>query len=205
VLVRDGAAMRDAFSLIPPYLRMDGDPDGVEGPMQFAEYGIQQTRGFRALKIWMALRNFGRDGMAKVIDDNIAQTRLLHRLVEAAPDLETVAPPSLSVLCFRYVPRSLRDDPERVDELNRRLVERIQLGGEAFLAGTLVRGRYAIRACIVNHLTTTADVDAVVDLVRREGAALAPHVEVLELADVAAHLAPSDAPWPAVTDPSMLK
>jgi glutamate/tyrosine decarboxylase-like PLP-dependent enzyme len=206
VLVRDGAAMRDAFSLVPPYLRMDGDPDGVEGPTSFAEFGIQQTRGFRALKIWMALRSWGRDGMRAIIERNIDQARRLHRLVEAAPDLESMAPPSLSVVCFRYVPRSLRGDEERLDELNRRLVRRIQLGGDAFLGGTLVRGRYAVRACIVNHLTTDEDVEAVLDLVRREGAALAPQVETYELADVTAHMArPDDDGWPPVLDASMMK
>src|SRR5262249_33100977 len=71
VLVRDAGAMRDAFSLVPPYLRTDGNPEGVAGPPWFSEYGIQQTRGFRALKVWMCIKQWGLDGYAKAIERNI--------------------------------------------------------------------------------------------------------------------------------------
>ncbi len=73
VLVRDAALMRSTFSLVPPYLQTDGNEAGVAGPPWFSEFGIQQTRGFRALKVWMALRHAGRDGYARLIDRNLAQ------------------------------------------------------------------------------------------------------------------------------------
>ena len=90
VLVRDGAAMRDTFSLVPPYLRTDGSR-GVGGPPWFSEYGFQQTRGFRALKVWMALKHYGLAGYAAPIEHDLALADHLAARVASAPDLELVA------------------------------------------------------------------------------------------------------------------
>jgi glutamate/tyrosine decarboxylase-like PLP-dependent enzyme len=180
VLVRDGSAMRDTFSLVPPYLRTDGNPAGVSGPPWFSEYGFQQTRGFRALKVWMALKYHGLSGYTKAIDHDLDLAAHLARLVAAAPDLELAAPQSLSIVCFRYAPAELRDDDERpldagepVDALNRALLEEIQLSGEAFLTSTSLAGRFVLRACIVNFRSSREDVEFLVDLIRRTGARLA--------------------------------
>ena len=205
VLVRDAEAMRDSFSLVPAYLRTDGRPDGVEGPTSFAEYGFQQTRGFRALKVWMALRNAGFRRLGAVVEQNIEIARRLARLVETAPDLELLAPPSLSVACFRYAPRGVTD-PDDLDTLNRALVERIQLGGEAFLAGTRVRGAYGLRACIVNYRARIEDAERVVGLVRREGDRLVPELELSErVYDVAAHSRRRGLEWGSIADASQGK
>ena len=185
-LVKDAELMRDAFSLVPPYLRQDGREDGVEGPVSYAEYGFQQTRGFRALKIWMMVKHLGMDRIAAMIEQNIELARLLEERVRRTPDLELVAPRSLSVVDFRYAPSAFKDDREALNALNKALVERIQLGGEAFLAGTLVRGAYCIRACIVNYLARPSDVDVVVDVIRREADALLPQflAEAARMPDV---------------------
>ncbi|HUG47420.1 MAG TPA: aminotransferase class V-fold PLP-dependent enzyme [Candidatus Limnocylindria bacterium] len=188
VLVKDAGAMRDAFSLVPPYLRQDGNAQGVEGPISFAEFGFEQTRGSRALKIWMTIRHHGLDALARVIEDNIELARLLYRRVEEDAELEVMAPQELSVVCFRYAPPHLHSDPALLDALNRALVERLQLGGEAFLAGTLVRGAYALRACIVNYLSRPQDVEITLAAVKRLGAELAADSEALVAMDVAAHL-----------------
>ena len=85
VLVRDGEAMRDTFSLVPPYIRTEGNPTGVYGPPWFSEYGFQQTRAFRALKVWMALKHHGLYGYAAVIERDIALAeRLADRVRESA-------------------------------------------------------------------------------------------------------------------------
>jgi glutamate/tyrosine decarboxylase-like PLP-dependent enzyme len=165
VLVRDAAAMRETFSLVPPYLRTDDDPSGLSGPVWFSEYGIQQTRGFRALKVWMALRHDGVEGYRAAIDLQLELAEMLRASVERADDMEVVAA-GLSVVCFRYAPRQLAGDVEALDGLNRELLHRLQLGGEAFLSGTVLRGRFALRACIVNYKTREADIDRLVELVR---------------------------------------
>jgi aromatic-L-amino-acid decarboxylase len=168
VLVRDAAAMRDSFSLVPAYLRTDDDPNGVGGPVWFSEFGIQQTRGFRALKVWMALQETGVEGYRTAIDHQIELAERLSAGVERAADMALIAS-GLSVVCFRFTPPEIAGDEEALDALNRELLRRLQLGGEAFLSGTVLRGRFALRACIVNYKTREEDIDRVVDLVRTIG------------------------------------
>jgi aromatic-L-amino-acid/L-tryptophan decarboxylase len=167
VLVRDGGAMREAFSTVPPYLRTDGDAGGVGGPPWFSEFGFQQSRGFRALKVWMCLRYFGLDGYRALIDHDLDLADHLATRVEEHPDLELVAR-GLSIVCFRYAPPD--QDPERLDGLNRALLTDLQLGGEAFLTSTVLDGRFVLRACLVNPGTTPEDVDALLTAVRKNGA-----------------------------------
>jgi aromatic-L-amino-acid decarboxylase len=169
VLVRSAAAMRDAFSLVPPYLRMDDSLEGAGGAPWFSEYGFQQTRGFRALKVWMALKYHGLDGYRGLIEHDLLLADRLAAQIEAAPDLELLAH-NLSVVCFRLAPDGLSNQPEQLDELNRRVVAAAQISGEAFLTGTTVHGTFALRACIVNPRSTPEDVDVLVNLVRRLGA-----------------------------------
>jgi len=93
-------------------------------------------------------------------------------LVDAAPDLERLAPVDLSIVCFRYAPPALRGDAARLDALNKRLMEQVQTDGAAFVTNTMIEGRFALRACILHYSTTEDDVVALVDIVRRTGAAL---------------------------------
>ena len=176
VMVRDGEAMRDAFSLVPPYLRTDGNAHGVGGPPWFSEYGFQQTRGFRALKVWMALKYHGLEGYTASIERDIALAQRLARLVETSDDLEMLAPQSLSIVLFRYSPPGLNE--EELHELNKAILEDIQLSGEAFLSSTVVRGKFALRACVVNHRATAEDMDFLVRLVDETGRRLSQKVAV---------------------------
>jgi len=166
VFVRDAEAMRSAFSLVPPYLRTDGSRAGVGGPTWFSEFGFQQTRGFRALKVWMAMKEFGLSGYRAAIEENLALAAYLADRVRRSVDLELTAPPGLSVVCFRLRGRSL-DEETAIAAVNRSVLERLQLGGEAFLSGTELRGRFTLRACIVNFRSTRQDIDAMLDTVRR--------------------------------------
>jgi glutamate/tyrosine decarboxylase-like PLP-dependent enzyme len=171
-LVRDGQLLRDTWSLVPPYLRTE-EGKGFGGLPWYSEYGFQQTRGFRALKLWMTLQHMGRSGVAGLIRRHVALARRLAAAVDAAPDLERVAPVELSVVCFRYGPPQWPGDAGRLDALNKALAERIQAEGRVFLTGTVLRGRFALRACVLHYGTTEADVDALVDAVREAGARLA--------------------------------
>ncbi|HEY7723843.1 MAG TPA: pyridoxal-dependent decarboxylase [Anaeromyxobacteraceae bacterium] len=164
VLVRDAAAMRDTFSLVPPYLRTDGDERGVQGPPWFSEFGMEQTRSFRALKIWMALRHLGLSGYRALVARDLAAARRLAERVRAAPDLVLWEPQGLSIVCFRHA--GAGGGGEALDDLNRAVLRDIQLGGAAFLSSTVMAGRFWLRACIVNPRARLEDMDALVELVR---------------------------------------
>jgi glutamate/tyrosine decarboxylase-like PLP-dependent enzyme len=120
----------------------------------------------------MILQHLGRDGVAALIDRHVGLARRLAAIVDAAPDLERVAPAELSVVCFRFAPPDRTENAARLDALNKRLVERIQAEGRTFLTGTVLRGRFAMRACVLHYGTTDADVDALIDIVRETGTRL---------------------------------
>jgi len=172
VFVRDGRLLREAFSLVPAYLRTDPDR-GFGGLPWYSEYGIQQTRGFRALKLWMTLQHLGRDGVRHLIGRHLALAAHLARLVDTAPGLERLAAVELSIVCFRYVPERLRGDERALDALNKRVMEDVQASGRAFLTQATLGGRFALRACVLHYATTEADLAALVNAVRETGARLA--------------------------------
>jgi glutamate/tyrosine decarboxylase-like PLP-dependent enzyme len=162
-LVRDSRAMRNAFSLVPPYLR-----DEAALPW-FSEFGIQQSRGFRALKLWFAFQQIGLNGYREAIARDISLARTLQQRLRELPDFELIATGPLSVTCFRYCPVSISGNSADGDRLNRRLLEVLQRNGDVFLTGTELAGRFVLRACIVNFRTTEKDLDALVAAVRIAG------------------------------------
>jgi glutamate/tyrosine decarboxylase-like PLP-dependent enzyme len=165
VLLRDRQTARDAFSLVPPYLWTDDDLAGVGGPVWFSEYGFDQTRPFRALKVWLMLKHLGTEGFRDLIAHDLAVADRLAAGVDAAHDLEVLAR-GLSVVCLRARPVGWSGDGQALDALNRRVLSDVQLGGRAFLAGTTVDGVFALRACVVNPGSSTADADAIVAEIR---------------------------------------
>lgn len=169
VLVRDGGAARDTFSLVPAYLRTDGDEDGPGGPVWFSECGLEQTRPFRALKVWMQLRHLGRDGYRRLIEADLAAAGELRRAVAGSADFELLAS-GLSVVCFRHRPDGM--DPARLDGHNQAVLKAVQLGGRAFLAGTTVDGAFALRACIVNPALSAAGAAGLLGEIRDQATAV---------------------------------
>jgi glutamate/tyrosine decarboxylase-like PLP-dependent enzyme len=172
VLIRDGDAMRSAFSLVPPYLRTDGSRAGVGGPPWFSEYGFEQTRSFRALKVWMALKHHGLSGYRSAIEHDLSLADRLAARVGRSPDLELFAPRSLSIVCFRYAPPALQSNKTALNEVNQTILERLQLSGRTFLSSTVIDDTFWLRACVVNYRATDADVDRLTDLVASLGTAL---------------------------------
>ena len=168
VLVRDVERLRAAFAYHPPYYHF-----GQEAT-NYVDLGPQNSRGFRALKVWLQLQQVGRSGYARMIGDDIALARRLFDLASAHDELEPVTL-GLSIATFRYVPRALRATlgdaatEQRLNALNEALLERIQSSGELFVSNAVVRGRYVLRACVVNMNTTMADVEAVPEIVTRLG------------------------------------
>ena len=170
VLVRDARLMRAAFSLIPPYLQTDGKLDGVGGLPWFSEYGFQQTRAFHALKVWMAISYHGLAGYRAAIEHDIALAELLADSIRGAGDFELREPPSLSIVCFRYLPPGLQNDNAAAGHLNKQILEKSQLDGRVFLSSTIIDGTFWLRACIVNPRAREEDVLCIPSVIRETAA-----------------------------------
>jgi glutamate/tyrosine decarboxylase-like PLP-dependent enzyme len=154
-LVRNGAALRNAFSLTPP--------EQDEHEPWLSEYTLQRTRRFRALDVWAIIQSAGRNGLARAIANNNKMAYLLAHLVETQPDLELISSGPLSIVRFRFAPLQLRNMPLLLDHLNKAVAHEMQQRGRAFLTSTRFQGKEALRACIVNYMTTEADIQAIVD------------------------------------------
>lgn len=174
VLVRDGEAHREAFSMNASYIA-DTARGVIAGGLPFAERGLELTRNFKALKVWMSLKAHGVDSFARLIEQNIDQARHLERLVKANPELELLAPVSLNVVCFRYC----ADMSEaKLDKLNEELLLRLQESGAAVPSGATVNHRYGLRAAIVNHRSKFEDFDLLVRETLRLGRQLVCEMNV---------------------------
>ncbi|WP_245984430.1 pyridoxal phosphate-dependent decarboxylase family protein [Streptomyces tateyamensis] len=165
-LVRDAAQLRGTFSLVPSYLR-DEEGDGFGW---FSEYGIEQTRPFRSLKVWATLAHRGRAGLAADVAHCTALARRLGELVAADPELELLAPVETSITAFRARPAGL--DEAALDALNRALPLAVQKRGRAFVTGTVLAGREALRACLINAAATESDLAVLLAEVRAAAADL---------------------------------
>jgi glutamate/tyrosine decarboxylase-like PLP-dependent enzyme len=162
LLVRDAQAHRDAFALAPSY--MAAHPRGaLAWGLPFSDRGIDLTRNFKALKAWMCLKTYGGKALARVIERNVEQARHLGRLVEAHPRMELLAPVSSNIVCFRF---------KASDDVNREILYRLQESGVSMPSSTILHGRFALRAAIVNHRTRTEDVEALATAVLKIAEAL---------------------------------
>ena len=168
-LVRRRTDLLRTFSYYPSYYHFDTDV------MNYFAYGPQNSRGFRALKVWLMLRQVGSSGYMEMIAENIRLAQHLYSRVQQHPEFEALTQ-HLSIATFRYVPQELRsalstpDTETYLDRLNTELLSRVERSGEAFLSNAMVNGHFALRACIVNFRTSTADVEAVLPLLSRIGA-----------------------------------
>ncbi|WP_155368110.1 pyridoxal phosphate-dependent decarboxylase family protein [Catellatospora vulcania] len=159
VLLRDPATARDAFSLVPAYLR----DDSAAGFGWFSEYGPEQTRPFRALRVWATMSHLGRDGIAGLVDHTVRLARTLAEMVEAADDFELLAPVTTSIVAFRC---RTGGGESRLDELNRAIPAAVQHRGRAFVTGTRLAGMEVLRACLLNPATTAEDLSVLLDEIR---------------------------------------
>ena len=169
--MRDQDALRAAFAYHPPYYHFE------ERATNYVDYGPQNSRGFRALKVWLAMRQVGAAGYRRMIADDIRLSQAMAEAVGRHAELELTTQ-ELSIATFRYVPRDLRSQvgepavEPHLDALNRELLDRLQRGGEAFVSNAVVGGRYLLRACIVNFHTARSDVEALPEIVARIGRAI---------------------------------
>jgi len=154
VLVRDRAIHEATFSVTTSYLTDEGR-GVIAGGLPFADRGIELTRSFKALKVWMSLKAEGVDKFARVIARNVEQARRFGERVVKIPDAVLCAPVSLNIVCFRIAPPSM--SPEQQDALNKELLLRIQETGLAIPSGSKIDGRYIIRVACSNHRSTWTD------------------------------------------------
>ena len=168
-LVRDQAAHRATFNVTPAYLAAL-DRGIAAGGFPFAERGVQLSRGFRALKVWMSFKAHGLRAFARLIEQNVRQAAHLADLVERHPRHELLAPAPLNIVCFRYtVPGK---DDAALNALNEEILLRIQESGLAIPSHTLLQGRFAIRVAITNHRSRREDFDLLARAVADTGDAL---------------------------------
>jgi aromatic-L-amino-acid decarboxylase len=165
-LVRRSEHLKNAFSYHPPYYQFK------EEMLNFVDYGPQNSRGFKALKVWLALQSVGRRGYIESIAEDMRLARKLYDALQAHGDFEVLTQ-WLSITTFRYVPPGWRANmgqaavAERLNRLNQELLTRVENSGEAFFSNAVVGGKFALRACIVNFHTSDQDVEAVPALVAR--------------------------------------
>jgi aromatic-L-amino-acid decarboxylase len=173
VLVRDPVELRGTFSLVPSYLR----DENAGGLGWFSEYGIEQTRPFRSLKVWATIAASGREGIARDVAHCTAMARRLGDLVDRAEGLELLAEVETSITAFRWAPAGVPDPV--LDRVNRALPVAVQERGRAFVTGTVLGGREAVRACLINPAVTEGDLAVLVEEVRAAGAELLASLDPL--------------------------
>lgn len=174
VLVRDAELHEKTFSMTPSYIA-PMERGVIAGGLPFAGRGFDLTRGFKALKAWMSLKAHGVNTFAQLIEQNVEQAKYLERLVNAHTDLELCAPVPMNIVCFRYYPAKSAShySLEQLNALNQEILLRLQESGRAVVSSTVLQGRYVLRAAIVNHRSTMADFDELVQAVVEIGSAVA--------------------------------
>lgn len=169
-LVRDRDLHRDTFSVNPEYL-VRGTRGLASGSDWFSDYGLELSRSFRALKVWMSVKEHGLDRYERIMARNLAQARYLADAISRDSRLELMAPVSMNIVCFRY--RAPGVDETGLATLNGEILLRIQEEGSAAPSGTTLKGRYCLRVAITNHRSQFADLDILLREVKRLGGLLA--------------------------------
>lgn len=154
VLVRDERHLRRAFRLEAEYL---DDAVGEADEVNFSAYGIQLTRSFRALKLWMTLQVFGRESVAEAVERGFRRAEQAERLLQSLPGWTIVTPAQMGIVTFRYAPEGRTE--EDIEALNRRLAPALRKKETAFVTKTSLGGRSVLRLCPINPRTTPDDVD----------------------------------------------
>jgi len=181
ILVKNPSHMIQTFSINAPYLHIKNTDSHSSKDIDFSDFGLQLTRRFRALKIWMSLKQYGIQKYGRLINQNFYLTRYLAALVKESSDFEAVSPVTLSIFCFRYFPEDIRKkyqkleqlEKEEIDEylnrLNRVIAEEMLLDHRAVLSSTVLKDTYILRVCIVNYRTTKQDIKDILTIVRELG------------------------------------
>ena len=173
LMVKDENTLKDAFGVRPDILQ---DTVWGKNHPNFSDLGLQLSRSFRALKVWMSIQTFGMAAFRRAVSNGMALARRAEEYVRASPVLEALNSVSLGIVCFRVNPADGGLDEEALEEVNRTVLARMFWDDRAFMSSTLLRGTFALRMCIVNHTTTWDDVRETLEAVERFGGeALSKH------------------------------
>jgi aromatic-L-amino-acid decarboxylase len=184
LLVRQGESLREAFEITPDYLK---DAQIARREVNFADLGPQLTRTSRAIKVWLSVEYFGVDAFIAAIDRCLDLAALAQGMIEDSPHLELMSPQGLGIVCFRRSVPGVQEE-DVLARVNADLMARLNASGRAFISSTRLRGRYALRLCILNHATSREDVEGVIEWlatapvageILREPAASAPPLPAL--------------------------
>src|SRR5215213_8940334 len=173
IIVRSESAHRTTFSLTPEYLTHE-TRGLAAGHLWFSDYGVQLSRQFRALKVWMSIKEHGLNRFGRMIARNVEQAHYFGQLVESEPSLELLAPIGLDIVCFRFKPDGL--DDEQLNALNKEVLMRLHEQGIAAPSYTTLQGRYCLRIAIANHRSTREDFDLLAREVVRIGQELVAQI-----------------------------
>jgi glutamate/tyrosine decarboxylase-like PLP-dependent enzyme len=169
-MVRHGELLLDTYKLVPSYLSLTPGK-GFAGHIWYSHRSAEQTRDSgRALKTLWNIQQAGRAGLVSHVSRHVDLARYMEEVIEASPDLELLATGPLTAVCFRYVPANWQGNDKGLDLLNRAIMEDVQIGGRAFLAGTDIRGRFALRSCALHYDLNEGHVESIVGAVRDAGA-----------------------------------
>ena len=172
LLFRDASQARRTFSFSGDYAK-----SLQENPLEdfaFFDESLELSRRFRALKLWLSLRYHGLSSFRQQIENDLQCAQRLASCIDAEAEMELLAPVPLSAVCFRYVPHLGELGGGELDELNLHILRRVQRRGRVYVSNATIHSKFALRACIVNHRTTTTDVDEVIDEVLKAGKELSP-------------------------------
>jgi aromatic-L-amino-acid decarboxylase len=168
-MVRRGELLQDTYKLVPSYLNLP-QGKGFAGDIWYSHRSAEQTRDSgRALKTFWNIQQAGRTGLVSHVKRHVDLARYLEKVIEASPDMRLLATGPLTAVCFRYVPPDWQGNDERLDLLNQAVVEDVQLGGQAFLAGTDIGGRFALRSCALHYALDESHIESIVEAVRDAG------------------------------------
>ena len=169
-LVKDPNHLIETYSSHPVYYNFSSNDEPLS--QNYYEYGLQNSRGFRALKVWLALQQVGLQGYREMIGEDIRLSKLLFELAEKHPELEALTQ-NLSITTLRYVPPGYTQETENKDTylnaLNEALLNELQRGGQVFLSNAVVNGKYCLRGCIVNFRTSEKDIKEIIEIIVAEG------------------------------------
>ncbi len=169
-LVKNPNHLIDTYSSHPVYYNFSSKDE--DQTLNYYEYGLQNSRGFRALKVWLTLQQAGRNGYIKMINEDIELSKLLFDKAKNHPELEAITQ-NLSITTLRYVPpghtQTNEDKEAYLNRLNEALLNELQSGGEVFLSNAMVMEKYCLRGCIVNFRTSEKDIEEIIEIIVREG------------------------------------
>ena len=164
ILVKDGSRLTTSFGMMPAYLTDEMDAEGER--YQYYVHGFEQSRRFRGLKVWMSFKRYGARQIGQWVDANIEQAEHMYTLCKQYPDLRTAVRPQMSAICIRYQPEGL--DEQRLDQIHREVVRRIEKGGRFWISTTVLKGQSYFRINPVNFRTRAAHMEALLEEINRE-------------------------------------